>query len=197
MDAGGLVLDTRRMGNRGNESGGRVAGGRGYTLIELSVVVLLAGMMLFLAVPRIRDSMLSDGLKTVTRRLVGASREIRTEAVREQVDYLLHLDLAHPGFWVYSADTTSEKLSEIRRKAFTFPDGVTIAGFQRSGQERQTDGDAEIRFYRQGYVDPVVLHLKKDDRFFTVVFHPFMNKVSVYEKNVDFSFDEEAGVFGR
>jgi general secretion pathway protein H len=183
------------MGTEGGK--GVKRGESGYTLIELSVVVLLAGMMLFLAVPRIRDSMLSDGLKTATRRLVGASREIRTEAVREQVDYLLHLDLAHPGFLVYSADTTPEKLSEIRKKASAFPDGVTIAGFQRPGKERQTDGDAEIRFYRQGYVDPVVLHLKKDDRVFTVVFHPFMNKIVVYEKNVDFAFDEGASAFGR
>jgi general secretion pathway protein H len=178
-------------------SRGRCSAAHGYTLIELSVVVLLIGMMLVIAVPRIRESVLSDDLKTVTRRLVGASRELRNEAVREQVDYLLHLDLAHPGFWVYSADTTPEKLAEIRKKATTFPGGVTIEDFCRPDAEKQTEGDAEIRFHRQGYVDPAVLHLKKDDRVFTVVFQPFLNKVTVYEKYVDYTFDENGQAFGR
>ena len=168
----------------------RRANEHGYTLIELSVVILLAGMMLLLAVPRIRDSVLSDDLKTATRRLVGASRELRNEAMREQVDYLLHLDLAHPGFWTYSADTTPEKLSEIRKQAVAFAKDVIIADFSRPGEEKQTEGEAEIRFHRQGYVDPAVVHLKKDDRAFTLVFHPFLDKVTVYEEYVDFTFDE-------
>ncbi|MBU4581634.1 MAG: prepilin-type N-terminal cleavage/methylation domain-containing protein, partial [Proteobacteria bacterium] len=100
---------------------------RGYTLIELSVVVLLIGMMLFLAVPRVRDSLLNDDLKATTRQIVGAAREMRNEAVREQVDYLIHLDLAKPGFWTYSADTTAEKRAELRKRAVRFPEGIRIA----------------------------------------------------------------------
>jgi len=170
---------------------------RGYTLIELSVVVLLIGMMLLVAVPRVRDAVLSDDLKAATRRLVGAARELKNESIREQVDYILHLDLAHPGFWVYSADTTPEKLAEIRKKASPFADGLKITDFIRPGEEKQTEGDAEIRFHRQGYVDPAVIHLKKNDREFTVVFQPFLNTVTVYEKYVDYTFAEEGQTFGR
>src|SRR3989339_414317 len=157
---------------------------RGYTLIELSVVVLLIGMMLLVAVPRVRDAVLSDDLKTATRRLVGASRVLKNDAVREQVDYLLHLDLAHPGFWVFSADTTPEKLAEIRKQATPFAEGVKITDFIRPGAEKQTEGDAEIRFHRQGYVDPADVHLTRNDRTFTVVFQPFLNTGTVYEKYV-------------
>ncbi len=170
---------------------------RGYTLIELSVVVLLIGMMLLVAVPRVRDAVLSDDLKAAARRLVGAARELKNESIREQVDYILHLDLAHPGFWVYSADTTPEKLAEIRKKASPFADGLKITDFIRPGEEKQTEGDAEIRFHRQGYVDPAVIHLKKNDREFTVVFQPFLNTVTVYEKYVDYTFAEEGQTFGR
>ncbi|MHB8829791.1 MAG: pilus assembly FimT family protein [Syntrophales bacterium] len=170
---------------------------RGYTLIELSVVVLLIGMMLLVAVPRVRDAVLSDGLKTATRRLVGAARELKNEAIREQVDYLLHLDLAHPGFWVYSADTTPEKLAEIRKQASPFAEGVKITDIVWPGGEKQTEGDVEIRFHRQGYVDPAVVHLKKDDREFTVVFQPFLNAVTVYEKYVDYDFAEDTPPLDR
>ncbi|MBW6486639.1 MAG: type II secretion system GspH family protein [Syntrophobacterales bacterium] len=170
---------------------------RGYTLIELSVVVLLIGMMLVIAVPRVREAVFSDALKATARRLVGAARELKNEAIREQVDYILHLDLDHPGFWVYSADTTPEKLAEIRKKASPFAEGLKITDFIRPGEEKQTEGNAEIRFHRQGYVDPAVIHLKKNDREFTVVFQPFLNTVTVYEKYVDYTFSEEGQTFGR
>jgi len=170
---------------------------RGYTLIELSVVVLLIGMMLLVAVPRVRDAVLSDGLKTATRRLVGTARELKNEAIREQVDYLLHLDLAHPGFWFYSADTTPEKLAEIRKQASPFAEGVKITDIVWPGGEKQTEGDVEIRFHRQGYVDPAVVHLKRDDREFTVVFQPFLDTVNVYEQYVDYDFTEDAPPLAR
>ena len=58
---------------------------RGYTLIELSVVVLLIGMMLLIAVPQVRDTLLSDDLDAAARKLVGVAGELRNDAVREQV----------------------------------------------------------------------------------------------------------------
>jgi prepilin-type N-terminal cleavage/methylation domain-containing protein len=164
---------------------------RGYTLIELSVVVLLIGMMLLIAIPRVRDTLLNDDLKATARQLVGASRELRNEAVREQVDTILQLDLNEPGFWTYSADTTAEKRSEIRKGAIRFPEGVRISGVRHPGEVRKTEGEASVRFFRKGYTEPTVLHLAKEDRTFTLVFNPFLPAVTVYEKYVDFVFNED------
>ena len=164
---------------------------RGYTLIELSVVVLLIGMMLLIAVPRVRDTLLSDDLKATTRQVVGAARELRNEAVREQLDYVLHLDINQPGFWTYSADTTAEKRAEIRKDAIRVPEGIRIADVRHPEEVRKTEGEALIRFFREGYMEPTVVHLVKDDRAFTLVFNPFLHAVSVYEKYVDFIFNED------
>jgi prepilin-type N-terminal cleavage/methylation domain-containing protein len=169
---------------------------RGYTLIELSVVVLLVGMMLLIAVPQVRDTLLHDDLKAATRQLVGAARELRADAVREQVDYLLHFDLNQPGFWIYSADTTSEKQAEIRKKAVRFPEGIRIAGVRHPREVRKTEGEASVRFFRKGYVEPTVIHLVKDERTFTLVFEPFLPTVGIHEKYVDFTFNEEERVAG-
>ena len=169
---------------------------RGYTLIELSVVVLLIGMMLLISVPKIRDSLPGDDLKAAARRLVGASRELRSEAVRERVDYILRLDLSDPGFRVFSADTTAEKLAEIRKEAVRFAEGVKITGFSRPGEDTITEGQVEIRFHHQGYTDPAVVYLTEEERTFTVVFHPFLDKVAVYEKDVPFALDEQRGATG-
>ena len=164
---------------------------RGYTLIELSVVILLIGVTLLIAVPRVRDTLLNDDLKATTRQLVGAARELRNKAVREQLDYVLHLDLNQPGFWTYSADTTAEKRAEIRKDAIRFPEGIRIADVRHPEEVRKTEGEALIRFFREGYMEPTVVHLVKDDRAFTLVFNPFLHAVSVYEKYVDFIFNED------
>ena len=161
---------------------------RGYTLIELSIVVLLIGMMLLIAVPRVRDTLLDDDLKAVTRRFISSARELRYQSVREQTDYILHIDLANPAFWVYPADTTPEKQLDLRKAAFRFPEGVRIADARQSDDVKKTEGEVIVHFYRRGYVEPTVVHLVKDDRVFTLVFNPFIQAMTVYEKYVDFSF---------
>jgi len=164
---------------------------RGYTLIELSVVVLLVGLMLLIAVPRVRDTLLNDDLLAAARKVIGTSRELRNEAIREQVDYILHLDLNGSGFWTYSVDTTAEKRAEIRKGAVRFPEGIRIAEVRHFAEAGKQDGEASVRFFRKGYTEPTVIHLVKADRTLTLVFNPFLPSVSIYDKYVDFIFSED------
>jgi hypothetical protein len=107
------------------------------------------------------------------------------------LDYLLRLDLVEPGFWSYSADTTAEKQTEIRKRAVRFPKGIRIADVRQPPEARKTDGEVVIRFFRKGYVSPTVIRLVKDERTFTLVFNPFLQTVGVYEESVDFTFNED------
>jgi general secretion pathway protein H len=158
----------------------------GYTLIELAVVMLLIGLMLFLAAPRVRDALIDDTLKSTARHLIGMANALRYEAVREQVDYVLHLDLNNNAAWTYSADMTPEKRSEQRKNAFKFPPDVKIADIYRIGQEKQVHGEATIVFFKRSYVQPTVVHLAKGDRAFTMVFQPFLSAVEHYNQYLDY-----------
>jgi prepilin-type N-terminal cleavage/methylation domain-containing protein len=157
----------------------------GYTLIELAVVIFLIGLMLFLAAPRIRNTLLDDSLKSVARHMIGMAKELRNESVRNQVDYALHIDLNNNAIWTYSIDMTPEKRSERQKDAFKFPPDVKIADVYRIGQEKQGDGDATIVFFKRGYVQPTVVHLAKGDRFYTLVFQPFLSTVKMYDQYLD------------
>ena len=161
----------------------------GYTLVELAVVVFLLGLMLFLAVPRVRENLVGDGIRTTVRRLVGAVRELRADAIREQMDYVLHLDLNSHAFWTYSLDMTPEKRDEKKRAAFHFPEGVIIADVSQIGVEKKSDGEITVKFFKKGHVQPTVIHLKKDDRYFTLALFPFSSSVKVYERYADVTAD--------
>jgi general secretion pathway protein H len=175
---------TTRVPVQGSEAMRRQADG--YTLIELVVVMLLIGLMLFLAVPRIRHTLIDDSLKSAVRHITGVAKALRYEAVREQVDYVLHLDLNNNAVWTYSTDMTPEKRSERQKNAFKFPMDVKIADIYRIGKEKQNDGDATITFFKRGYVQPTVVHLAKGDRAFTMVFQPFLSAVEHYDQYVDY-----------
>jgi len=154
----------------------------GYTLIELALVVFLVGLMLALAIPRVRETLLHDGLKATVRHLIGEVRELRSEAVREQVDYVLQLDLNNHAFWTYSADMTPEKRDEQKKAAYQFPAGVTIVDVSQIGMENKSEGEVAIKIFKQGYVQPTVIHLKQEDRNFTLYYAPFLSTIKVYEK---------------
>ena len=162
------------------------ASSKGFTLIELSVVVFLIGLMLLIAVPKVRDTMLSDGLKTTVNHLAGTARELRSDAVRNQVDYILHLDLDNNLIWTHSADMTPEGKEEMKKRAFNVPEEVKIMDVYLFGKEKVTDGEALIMFSRKDYMHPAVVHLAQKDQRFTLVFEPFLSSVRTYDKYINF-----------
>ena len=157
----------------------------GFTLIELSLVVFLIGLMLLIAVPKVRDTMLSDGLKTTVNYLTGTARALRSDAVRNQVDYILRLDLDNNRVWTYSVDMTPEAMDKMKQRAFRLPDTVDLLDVSHFGKEKITDGEVLIRFSRKDYVRPAIVHLAQNDQCFTLVFEPFLSSVRTYDKYID------------
>jgi len=168
------------------------SGEKGFTLIELGVVVFLIGLMLLISVPRVRDTMLNSGLETVAKHLTGTARELRSDAVRNQIDYILHLDMDNNLIWAHSVDMTPEVRDKMKKRAFKLPEEVKIMDIYFSEGENVTDGEATIRFSRKNYTQPAVIHLAEKDRRLTLVFEPFLSSVRIYDKYVDFQ-DQMAG----
>ncbi|MDI9569433.1 MAG: prepilin-type N-terminal cleavage/methylation domain-containing protein [Pseudomonadota bacterium] len=171
---------------RTSTTGKRTDAEAGYTLIELIVVIVLIGILLSFAVPRLRDDLLNDSLHATARQLVGTAKELRNDAVREQVDFILHFDMGANVFWSSAADMTPEKLDERRRGASPFPPGVRVADIE-FGRERVTsDGEARIVFSRHGYVNPAVIHIAKGGRVVTVALAPFLRRIGIHDRQVGF-----------
>ncbi len=164
---------------------------RGFTLIELTVVIFLIGLMFSIAVPKIREIILTDDLQKTVNYISNKSRELQSEALRSNVDYILVFDIEKRIFWVYSTDMTSEAISDAKNHQYQMPEGVTIADIYYLRGEKQVSGEATIKFFKGGYVQPAVLHLSKEGRSFTLIFEPFLNQVTAIETYVDYRFNGE------
>ena len=149
-------------------------------------MVFLIGVMLLIAVPKVREVVLSDPLNTAARRLVGAARELRSVAVRDQVDQILQLDLGARTYWVYSPDMSAEKKDNLKKQASRIPGDVKIVDVFVPGRSKQTAGEVSIRFFNRGYAQPAVIHLSDQDRYVTLVIHPFLNTVDMHDQYLDF-----------
>ncbi|MFC1867510.1 Tfp pilus assembly protein FimT/FimU [Thermodesulfobacteriota bacterium] len=159
----------------------------GYNLIELTIVILLAGFLLSLTIPRFRNVILTDNLKSVSRKMVGTIMGLRNDAIREHKDYDLRFDLESNRFWIDSPFMTEEERVIAREKAFTLPEGIRIIDIWFKGKGKITSGETGIRISKKGYVRPSVIHLGSEDgRKFTFVLSPFISKIKILENYLDF-----------
>ena len=163
---------------------------RGFTLIELMLVVALVGLFLVVAVPSMRDALTTDPLKKVSRQLIGLERKLRTDAVRDQKDYILNLDLSKASFWVTTADMTPEKIDEIKKNPQYLSGGVTISDIVTEGDKKQSATEVVLKFSKKNACPPAVIHLASDERAMTLVINPFLGVTDIYDKYVDIILDK-------
>jgi len=159
---------------------------KGYTLIELTVVVVLIGIVLLLAIPAVRYSLLNDNLQITINKLTSTARMLRSDAVREQVDYVLRFNLDERTFWTYTADMTPEKRGEKRQAAFVLPDGVKIVSISYPWEEKHIDGEISVTFYKSGVVQPAIIYLAQDERQATMILEPFLSRIRIYNQYVEY-----------
>lgn len=160
---------------------------RGYTLIELIVVIVLIGMILAFAAPRLRSSLLNDPLKAAARKIVGIFQNLRNEAVREQQAYTVHFDLNSNKFWTTWTSMSVEEQALAREKASPLPMDVRIRDVWIKGEGKIAEGDADILFTPRGYTLLSAVHLRsRDGRELTLELNPFISRVTVMDTYVEF-----------
>jgi general secretion pathway protein H len=158
----------------------------GYTLVELTVVVFLIGLMLVLAVPRMEHGILRDDLKVATRRMVGVVREMRDMAVRDQKTYRLHFDLDGNEYWVEWEPMTLEEQEEARKRASALPGEIRVLDIYLRGVGKRDMGEAVIHFTKKGYMEQAVIHLGvSEERAHTLVLSPFVGTVKTHDEYLE------------
>jgi len=162
---------------------------RGFTLIEIAVVLLIIGMVMLLVMPRLPSSE-RENLKISARTLAATLRYVQDRSATGRTSYYLRIEPGTETFKVLEAGADgSEKepgdplLQKRLLRGGVVVDDVFIPrlGKINAGQLRLDVSAGALR-------DFVVLHLRSPEgTFWTVMAFPASGKVKVYE-----GYQEEA-----
>ena len=152
-------------------------GTAGFTLLEISLVLLLMVVVLAIVLPRLRDPGRS-ALEAQSHHLVLTFRWLRSEAVLNGVAYRLNYDLDQQRYWVTPVEPVDD-LGEFARDIGSLARGTkldspvgimdivlpTLAG-------KVAQGQIYTIFYPDGSVDPTVIHLANGREAYTLWVNP-------------------------
>ncbi len=171
---------------------------RGFTLLELCIVIILLAIMTTFTVPRL--FMITEiNLRTSTRKLAETLRLISSKATNSSRPYSIVYDLdkhkycfaaatfdAGAGQWIAQiTDGTGPKnITDAATQSTCVPlkEGVffkDIEPLTESGQEQQK-GQLSTWYSPRGITDPLLIHLgDKQGRFYTLILSRYGGKVEV------------------
>jgi prepilin-type N-terminal cleavage/methylation domain-containing protein len=162
----------------------------GFTLLELTVVLLIVGLLVTVAVPRFTD-LTGARLESSARRLAALVRYLSGEAAFRSHLYRLHYDLDQQSYWVTvltAVQDTAEFIVDDTPLArpVQLPPSIMFADVRVPDVGRVSRGQVYTHFYPHGYIDPTVIHLRdQSSRVLTVVIPPLTGEAQIYEGYVE------------
>jgi prepilin-type N-terminal cleavage/methylation domain-containing protein len=159
----------------------------GFTLIELIVVISLISSILFIAIPRFQNTILTDNTKKTSRWITAKIRNLKESAVREQKLYVLNVDMDSNSMWVTHASMSEDELQNASQNTYQLPDDVRVLEVEYPHDNKIEAGRADIYFYAKGYSDMAIIHIENSDsEQFSFRIEPFLQQVKMFPGYVGF-----------
>ncbi|HEY4745063.1 MAG TPA: type II secretion system protein [Desulfuromonadaceae bacterium] len=162
---------------------------RGFTLIEIAVVLAIIGMVLMLVIPRLPSTEHED-LKVSARTLAATLRYMQDRAATGRTTYYLHLAPGTDVVKVQEAagDGAEKEPGDPLLQQRPVKEGIVVADVVIPRLGKVNEGELRLDVGPGGLRDFAAIHLRSSDgRFWTVMAFPAGGKVKVYE-----GYQEEA-----
>ncbi len=162
---------------------------RGFTLIEISVVLAIIAMVMMLVLPRLPSSE-SENLKISARTLASTLRYMQERAATTQTTYYLHLEPGTDSVKVMesAADGSEKEPGDPLLRKRAVKEGIVVADVTMPRTGKVNDGQVRLDVSVGGLRDFTVIHLRSPgDKFWTVMAFPSSGKVKVFD-----GYQEEA-----
>jgi general secretion pathway protein H len=163
---------------------------RGFTLIEVSVFLLIVAVLLAFVTPRFR-ALTEYELKSSSRRLAGTIKYLFNQAAIRHSDYRLNYDLKKDEYWVTYWDDEAgefkEDLSTLSSRV-RLPDTIHFEDIVTQHRGKIYEGETFTQFFPNGWVEETIIHLGDTrERHYSLLVMPLTGKVRIYDHYIDFA----------
>ncbi len=173
----------------------------GFTLIELTVTLLLITIIVGITLPRIGDAIYSTNLKHSVRQLRALITLARSKATLERIPRRVVCDMAKGEIRIErvmrdeglgEVTFTYEPDTSLMIRTYRLPDGVKFEDVITETGDKETSGEAHLRIASNGLVTGNFIHLRKGEQQYTLYINPLTGRVTIEE-----GYREEFRVAGQ
>ena len=151
------------------------------------MVISLISLMFFFAIPRIQVDILSDNTRKVSQWIMLNISSLKEKAVHDQKRYVLHLSLDSNRLWVSNDTMSAEELEDAAAIGYNLPEDIKLLDVEYPDKEKISAGRADIYFYKKGYSDKAIIHIKNNDNeVLSFLIEPFLSRARLYNKYLEF-----------
>jgi prepilin-type N-terminal cleavage/methylation domain-containing protein len=167
----------------GNRTSARVAVG-GFTLMEVMVVVVLAGVLTLLAMPRFQSFLSPDVTREVQMDLENLLMAVRQEAVLSRTPLAVVYNLQEGVFRsaILLPDGTLGMEGDPVSLKGRLPPGVRFMEISTMRGNRVGQGECFTIVWPSGWIEPTVIHIQDEkNRPYTAMIEPLSGAVRMDE----------------
>ncbi len=153
---------------------------KGFSLVEISIVVLIASMAVLVVAPVFRDAVPGARIESSARRLSAAVDRLYNEAVFSGSAHSLVINL-EGGSYEGEREAEGSEPEKLQGVGGRLLEGVFFLDGQSAGRSF-AGGQARINFSPDGVADPSIIRIENQDgRIISLVIEGFTGRVKVVE----------------
>jgi len=136
---------------------------KGFTLVELLVAIVVAGIMLAIAIPRLQGVIIQEALRSSRREVATRLQQARSAAVQRGCQATLNLDAATARVWVTACKVNGvglDTLNQIANLRTRYQVAMAASGNQvRFGPHglAMEASPVALKFARSGHSDSLAI----------------------------------------
>jgi len=160
---------------------------KGFTLIELIIVLIVLSAILVIAFPRMEAFFSGGYLKSTSRRLIGTIRYLYDRSATTGKRLRLCYDLDENEYWIEEENEEGEfeELKTVLGRKETLPEGIKFLDII-TPEGKINSGQTFTFFSPKGYVTKSSIHLQNEkEEVQTLLVKGTMGQVMVYKGYVE------------
>jgi prepilin-type N-terminal cleavage/methylation domain-containing protein len=164
---------------------------KGFTLLELMIVIAIIGIVLGYAAPRIVSSLTNSDIDEAQRMLENLYLSAKSYAITQHKPCYIQYDIDNKIVGFYPAPEKSGTEPELEKK-IKLPETIEIRGVKNMNQPKKDKGKAEIKVNTDGIIEKSLVYIQgSHDKIYTLEVKSFSGKFKLHDSYIEMGYGKE------